>query len=140
MITNNQTTCYLSAIAIAMTLSVLALVKDILALLTSAPAAREYPHLAVMVKVETTQYSTTSVEPSVSTSVTLVLNYSSLKEVISRSEHKEHVRSVHGPLSYQLAARNWSREGNKMSGLDARKKAAVSSISSFVNINKARKQ
>ncbi|KAK0489269.1 hypothetical protein IW261DRAFT_1557750 [Armillaria novae-zelandiae] len=71
MITNNETTCYLSAIAIAMALSVLALVKDILARLTFAPAAREYPYIAVMVKVETTQYSTTSVESSESTSVTV---------------------------------------------------------------------
>ncbi|KAK0501638.1 hypothetical protein EDD18DRAFT_1347711 [Armillaria luteobubalina] len=56
----------------AMALSVLALVKDFLALLTfKAPAAREYPRIAVMVKVETTQYSTTSVESSESTSVTV---------------------------------------------------------------------
>ncbi|PBK99827.1 hypothetical protein ARMGADRAFT_1025939 [Armillaria gallica] len=124
MITNSQTTCYLSAIAIAMTLSVLALVKDILALLTFAPAAREYPHIAVVVKVETTHSSTTSVEPSVSTSVTVCWGgtragkHSCLKKTTrigkrsSRSEHKEHVRSVHGPLSYQSAAPSWPIEEN----------------------------
>ncbi|KAK0214876.1 hypothetical protein IW262DRAFT_1465660 [Armillaria fumosa] len=71
MTTNNQITCYLCAIAIAMALFVLALVKDILALFTFAPAAREYPHIAVMVKVETTQYSMTTVESLESTSVTV---------------------------------------------------------------------
>ncbi|KAK0239251.1 hypothetical protein EDD85DRAFT_951462 [Armillaria nabsnona] len=70
MITNNQfiqTTSYLFAIAIAMALSVLVFVKDILALLTfraSSTAAPECPRIAVTVKVEvvTTQYST--IEPS----------------------------------------------------------------------------
>ncbi|KAK0188560.1 hypothetical protein F5146DRAFT_671407 [Armillaria mellea] len=71
MITNNQfiqTTSYFFAIAIAMALSVLAFVKDILALLTtfraSSTASPEYPRIAVTVKVEvvTTQYSTS--EPS----------------------------------------------------------------------------
>ncbi|KAK0188564.1 hypothetical protein F5146DRAFT_1002639 [Armillaria mellea] len=122
MITNNQTICYLSAIAIAMALSVLALVKDILALLTFAPAARDYPQIAVMVKVETTQYSTTSVESSESTAVTVCwggkrsrlfeleseIACSSLKKIISRSGHKERVRSMHGPSFYQpVVPRRW---------------------------------
>ncbi|SJL04166.1 uncharacterized protein ARMOST_07526 [Armillaria ostoyae] len=77
MITNNQfiqTTSYLFAIAIAMALSVLALVRDILALLTFSALfpAHEYPHIAVTVKVEITQYSTTSIEPSVSSDSTLI--------------------------------------------------------------------
>ncbi|KAK0214884.1 hypothetical protein IW262DRAFT_249074 [Armillaria fumosa] len=69
MITNNQfiqTTSYLFAIAIAMALSVLAFVKDTLALLTfrASIAAPEYPRIAVTVQVEvvTTHYSTS--EPS----------------------------------------------------------------------------
>ncbi|PBK69137.1 hypothetical protein ARMSODRAFT_1085015 [Armillaria solidipes] len=70
MITNSQfiqTTSYLFAIAIAMAVSVLAFVKDILSLLTfRAPSttAPEYPRIAVTIKVEvvTTQYST--IEPS----------------------------------------------------------------------------
>ncbi|KAK0202490.1 hypothetical protein DFS33DRAFT_1340559 [Desarmillaria ectypa] len=80
MITNNQliqTTGYLFAIALAMALSVLAFVKDILALLTfsaSSTAAPEYPHIAITVKVEvvTTQYSTIESSSSVLSDSTLV--------------------------------------------------------------------
>ncbi|KAK0202487.1 hypothetical protein DFS33DRAFT_1384840 [Desarmillaria ectypa] len=80
MITNNQliqTTGYLFAIALAMALSVLAFVKDILALLTfsaSSTAAPEYPHIAVAVKVEvvTTQYSTIESSSSMSSDSTFV--------------------------------------------------------------------
>ncbi|KAK0202496.1 hypothetical protein DFS33DRAFT_1384851 [Desarmillaria ectypa] len=80
MITNNQfiqTTYYLFAVAIATALLVTGFVKDILALLTfraSSTAAPEYPHIAVMVKVEVTtvQYSTIELSRSVSSDCTLV--------------------------------------------------------------------
>ncbi|KAK0202477.1 hypothetical protein DFS33DRAFT_904067 [Desarmillaria ectypa] len=80
MIFNNQliqTTGYLFAIALAMALSVLAFVKDILALLTfsaSFTSAPEYPRIAITVKVEvvTTQYSTIESSSSVSSDSTFV--------------------------------------------------------------------
>ncbi|KAK0466878.1 uncharacterized protein EV420DRAFT_1635916 [Desarmillaria tabescens] len=120
MITNNQliqTTSYLFAIAIAMVLSVMVFVKDILALITfrtSCTAVPEYPRIPVAVKVEvvTTQYST--VEPSSSFSdstlieisseryggARLVLNHTVLKEIIQTAQATEVIDNtlVRGPL------------------------------------------
>ncbi|KAG7445088.1 uncharacterized protein BT62DRAFT_920837 [Guyanagaster necrorhizus] len=125
MINNNQliqAAGFLFAIAIAMALSVLAFVKDILALLSfraSSTVAPEYPRIVVTVKVDvvTTQNSTIEPLSSVSSDSTFVQvssecysgarggKRSCLKEIIPTAQTRKAIndalRSTHGPWTYR---------------------------------------
>ncbi|KAG7445096.1 uncharacterized protein BT62DRAFT_1007479 [Guyanagaster necrorhizus] len=112
-----QTTGYLFDIATSMLLSVLEFVKDVFALVTfraSSTAEPEYPHIAVMVKVETYHQNATMAREQLREPLSYyfvavsLLNYTGVKEIIAIAQTtnaiKDAIRSAHGSLSYQLGS------------------------------------